>query len=192
MRSPRRASARREARCFVERLTAARPNIRLATIAPPMHPPNCAGTYAAAFLQDTPPNAASTRETTGLKWAPETGPNIKMMANKPAAVAAAFSKSSKPTSPGERCCAAIPDPMTMAARNPEPRNSAASRRRSDPGATEDRPCSFRSAQAEAGAELVASSEPTLLGAQQALSPLGAQQAPSPCRPLSTGASARTV
>jgi hypothetical protein len=40
-----------------------------------------------------PPKLASTSETTGLKWAPETGPNMRMMVNSPAAVAAAFSKS---------------------------------------------------------------------------------------------------
>src|SRR5271166_126303 len=51
-----------------------------------------------------------------------------MIANSPAAVAAAFSNSSRPVSPGDRRCAAIPEPITTAARNPLPRNSAASRR----------------------------------------------------------------
>ena len=63
-----------------------------------------------------------------MKWPPDTGPNIKMIANSPAAVAAAFSSSSSPVSPGDRRCAAIPEPTTTAARNPLPRNSAASRR----------------------------------------------------------------
>ncbi len=52
------------------------------------------------------------------------GPNIKMMANRPVAVAAAFSNSSSPTAPGESCWAAIPEPMTTAARKALPRNSA--------------------------------------------------------------------
>ena len=41
-----------------------------------------------ASRQDMPPGAASANDTTGLKCAPDTGPNIKMMANSPAAVAA--------------------------------------------------------------------------------------------------------
>src|SRR5208337_2826936 len=52
----------------------------------------------------------------------------------PAAVAAAFSNSSRPVSPGDRRCAAIPEPITTAARNPLPRNSAASRRHNVTGA----------------------------------------------------------
>ena len=67
---------------------------------------------------------AKLKDTTGLKWPPETGPNIKMIANSPAAVAAAFSSSSSPVSPGDSRCAAIPEPITTAARNPLPRNSA--------------------------------------------------------------------
>ena len=77
-------------------LTAGSANIRFATTAPPMHPATCAGRYAAASRQDSPPNAASTKDTTGLKWPPDTGPNIKMIANSPAAVAAAFSSNSSP------------------------------------------------------------------------------------------------
>ena len=59
-----------------------------------------------------------------MKWPPETGPNIKMIANSPAAVAAAFSSSSSPVWPGDSRCAAMPEPITTAARNPLPRNSA--------------------------------------------------------------------
>ena len=43
-----------------------------------------------------------------------------MIANSPAPVAAAFSNSSRPTSPGESVWAAIPEPITRAARNAEP------------------------------------------------------------------------
>ncbi len=51
-----------------------------------------------------------------------------MIANSPAAVAAAFSSSSRPVSPGDRRWAAIPEPITTAARNALPSNSASSRR----------------------------------------------------------------
>ena len=53
-----------------------------------------------------------------------------MIANSPAAVAAAFSSSSSPVWPGDSRCAAIPEPITTAARNALPRNSASSRRHS--------------------------------------------------------------
>ena len=56
------------------------------------------------------------------------GPNIKMIVNSPAAVAAAFSSNSSPVWPGDSRCAAIPEPITTAARNALPRNSAVSRR----------------------------------------------------------------
>src|SRR6201981_1332525 len=74
------------------------------------------------------------KETTGLKWPPETGPNIRMIANSPAAVAAAFSTSSSPVWLGDRRCAAIREPITTAAGNALPRNSAVSRRHSGIGA----------------------------------------------------------
>ncbi len=109
-----------EARCLAGMLTAGRANIRFAATAPPMHPATCAGRYAAASGQDSPPKAASTKDTTGLKWPPETGPNIKMIANNPAAVAAAFSSSSSPVCPGDSRWAAIPEPITTAARNALP------------------------------------------------------------------------
>src|SRR5579863_370689 len=118
------------ARCLVDQLTAAPANIRLATTAPLIQPPTCAGRYARASRHLRPPNAASTNDTTGLRWAPDTGPNIKMMAKSPAAVAEAFSKSSSPMSEGDRCWAAMPEPMTTAARKAEPRNSALRRRQS--------------------------------------------------------------
>ena len=56
-----------EARCLAEMLTAGRANIRFAATAPPMQPATCAGRYAAASRQLSPPNAASTNDTTGLK-----------------------------------------------------------------------------------------------------------------------------
>ena len=74
------------------------------------------------------------KATAGLKWPPETGPNITVIANSPAAVAAATSNSSSPVWPGDRHRAAIPDSMTTAARNALPRNSAIRRRDSGTGA----------------------------------------------------------
>ena len=100
-----------------------------AATAPVTQPATWAGRYAAAARQEIPPSAASANDTTGLKWPPDTGPNIKMIANSPAAVAAEFSSSCRPVSPGDSCWAAIPEPITIAARNALPRNSAASRRR---------------------------------------------------------------
>ena len=69
-------------------LTAASENIALAVTAPAMQPATWTGMYASASRRDRPPRAASTSETTGLKWPPETAPNIRMIANSPAAVAA--------------------------------------------------------------------------------------------------------
>jgi hypothetical protein len=53
-----------------------------------------------------------------------------MIANSPAAVAAASSSSSRPVSPGDSRCAAMPAPITTAARNALPASSAVSRRHS--------------------------------------------------------------
>src|SRR3954453_19702404 len=76
-------------------LTAASANMPVAAIAPLMQPATCAGMYAKASRQGRPPNRASTSETTGLKWPPLTGPNIRIVASRPAAVAAAFSSSAR-------------------------------------------------------------------------------------------------
>src|SRR5436190_22196246 len=58
---------------------------------------------------------------------------MRMIANSPAAVAAAFSNSCRPTSLGERCWAETPDPITTAARKAPPRNSASRQRGSGDG-----------------------------------------------------------
>ena len=98
-----------------------------------MQPATCAGSVGERRRATTiPPKLASASDTTGLKCPPETGPNIRMIANSPAAVAAAFSNSCKPVSPGESVCAAIPEPITSAARNADP-SSSASRRRGNGG-----------------------------------------------------------
>src|SRR5579884_1699260 len=99
-----------DARLVLEMLTAAAPNMALASTAPPTQPNPWAGKYATASFQEMPPNAASTKDTTGLRWAPDTGPTIKMMVNNPAAVAAAFSSSSSPVWPADNRWAAMPEP----------------------------------------------------------------------------------
>ena len=126
-----------------------------------------------------------------MKCAPDTGPNIKMMAKSPAAVAAAFSNSSSPTLPGESCCAAMPEPMTMAARKALPSSSASKRRHSaasfihDPGrARSGRPMPQQQA-LEADRTDVA---PTGIAG----SPAGAQPSVEHPRSVSSGASASTV
>src|SRR5947209_10645005 len=53
---------------------------------------------------------------------------MRMIVNRPAAVAAAFSNSCRPTFPGESSCAAMPEPSTSAARNADPRSSASALR----------------------------------------------------------------
>ena len=58
------------------------------------------------------PSHQSAAETSGLKWAPDTGPNIRISTASPNTVASEFSSSCSPTSSGESCCAAIPEPTT--------------------------------------------------------------------------------
>lgn len=70
----------------------------------------------------------SARVTTGLKCAPETGWKISMSTASPSAVALEFSSSCRPTSPGERRWAAMPEPTTTATSSPVPNNSAVARR----------------------------------------------------------------
>ena len=89
------------ARWSLESEIADRENIRLARIAPQVHPETCATRYVHAVRQVIPPNAASMNEITGLKCAPEIGPKVAMMTNSPNPVAAAFSKSSRPIAWGE-------------------------------------------------------------------------------------------
>ena len=123
-----------------------------------------------------------------MKWPPEIGPNIKMMAKSPAAVAAAFSKSWSPMLPGERFCAAMPEPMTMAARKALPRNSAEQPPPEDgvPHGPFLRSPVVPSAAGTSRTERRPTATATLPTAS------GTQHDPSPAMPLSAGASARTV
>jgi hypothetical protein len=74
------------------------------------------------------PRSQSAAETTGLKCAPETGPNIKMSTVNPRKVAVEFSSSCSPTSPVESRWAAMPEPTTTVTSKPVPSSSATRRR----------------------------------------------------------------
>ena len=111
-----------------------------------------------------------------------------MMAKRPAAVAAAFSKSWRPTSPGERFCAAMPEPMTMAARKALPKNSASKRRHKTVSLTQSPPRICVVTQQQDGEHDCG--EPTATATPSTAS--GTQHDPSPAIPVSAGASARTV
>ena len=107
-------------------VTAGSANIRFATTAPAMHPATWAGKQAAASRQRSPPKAAMTKDTTGLECQPLTEADLKMIANSPAAVAAAFSNSCSFAGPATAAARRCRPPT--AARNALPRNSAVSRR----------------------------------------------------------------
>ena len=74
------------------------------------------------------PSSQSAAVTTGLKCAPDTGPNIRISTANPNTVAVLFSNSCNPVLPGDSCCAAIPDPTTTVTSRPVPRPSASNRR----------------------------------------------------------------
>jgi hypothetical protein len=70
----------------------------------------------------------------GLKCPQETGPNIRMIVNSPAAVAAAFLNSSRPTPFGESACAATT--TSHRPRSPTTSRSSATPRSSTPSAAD--------------------------------------------------------
>jgi hypothetical protein len=74
------------------------------------------------------PRSQSAAVTTGLKCAPDTGPNIRISTANPNTVAVLFSNSCNPVLPGERRWAAIPDPTTTVTSRPVPIASASNRR----------------------------------------------------------------
>src|ERR671910_1760371 len=129
----------RDDRSVDENVTASRSNIRLATMAPAHAPTSWAPMYAIAVPVGRPPNRRSASVTTGLKWAPETGPNATIRAASPAPVAAAFSSSWSPRSPGDRRWAAMPEPTTTATSSAVPTASAARRRARSRSVTPVRP-----------------------------------------------------
>src|SRR3954447_8106608 len=119
-------------RSLVERSPSGTWYMRLASSAPATAPITCTTEYAATSAPDSPvrarrPSSQSTAETTGLKCAPDTGPNSRMSTVSPRNVAVEFSSSCRPTSPGERRSAAMPEPTTTVTSRPVPRSSAVSR-----------------------------------------------------------------
>ena len=98
-----------------------------------MPPTTWAAVYASTSRPVRPvparrPSSQSAAETTGLKWAPETGPNIRISTVRPRSGGVEFSSSCRPTSSGESRWAAMPEPTTTVTSRPVPRNSATSRR----------------------------------------------------------------
>ena len=83
------------------------------------------------------PTNQSAAETTGLKCAPETGPNTRIRTASPKTVAVLFSSSCSPTLPAESRSAAIPDPTTTVTSSPVPTVSASSRRHGASRETEE-------------------------------------------------------
>src|SRR5262245_39973127 len=75
-------------------------------------------------VPDRRPSSQSAAVTTGLKWAPEMGPNIKISTASPNTVAVEFSSSCSPTSAGDSCAAAMPEPTTTVTSSALPTNSA--------------------------------------------------------------------
>src|ERR1700676_882923 len=80
--------------------------------------------YEKASGQDRPCSKASAAETTGLKCAPEIGPNVKMRATSAAPVANVFASRARARFPLASRSAIMPEPTTVATRKPVPRNSA--------------------------------------------------------------------
>ena len=84
---------KRNGAAFVETFTAGSANIRFAVMVP-MHPPIiCAHMNATVSVLVSARKRRKDRVTTGLKCAPETGPNIRINPMSAPAVAAAFSRS---------------------------------------------------------------------------------------------------
>ena len=65
-----------------------------------------------------------TKVTTGLKCAPETGPNIVIITSNIAPFAIALASNARAVFPCERSYAIIPVPTTVMTRSKVPRNSA--------------------------------------------------------------------
>ena len=107
------------------------PNMRLATAVPSRPPVTCATMYAGTSAQDRSPPNPPASVTTGLKCAPESGPNATMSASSAAPVAAVFASKARPTLPPANRSPMIPEPTTAATSSPVPTASATARRASD-------------------------------------------------------------
>ena len=116
-----------EERTWVDTSNAGSSNMTLAITAPTQPPTTWAACRRARRRVVIVPNSRSTRVTAGLKWAPDTAPNVQMRAISAPVVAAALARSWTAVSSVSRV-AMIPEPITAMTRNPVPMASAASRR----------------------------------------------------------------
>src|SRR5688572_7871272 len=99
-------------------------NITWAAATPTKAPAICAATYGGTSRHASPPCEAAASVTAGLKWAPDTGPNVAMRATRAAPVATVLASSAIATLPPARRTPMIPDPMTAARRKAVPSASA--------------------------------------------------------------------
>src|SRR3977135_767559 len=116
-------------RSLVEISNAVRSNMTFARTAPMIPPDTCAAAYATTdpIVIREPARRSSSQsaaDTTGLKCAPDTGPNSRISTERPNAVAIEFSSSCNPASLGDSCAAAIPEPTTTVTNRAVPTNSA--------------------------------------------------------------------
>src|SRR5689334_17170161 len=98
------------------------PNIKCATTLPAIPPQHCATTYVGTSRQGMPRSIASAKVTAGLKWAPDTGPNVKIRATSAAPVAIVFASRAMATFPAASLSAMIPDPITVETSKQVPTN----------------------------------------------------------------------
>ncbi len=103
------------ARSVSEIETTASSNMPLASAAPAMAAEDLGWHIGGGIAPPQPAERSVGERDGGVEVRPETGPKMRISAKSPAAVAAAFSRSCRPTS-SLSCCAAIPEPITSAAR----------------------------------------------------------------------------
>ena len=116
------------ARCLAEILTAARENIRFATTAPPMHPVTWAGQVRGGVPPAQPAEGRVGERHDRVEMAAGDRPEHEDDGEQAGRGRRRVLQQLQAASPGESCWAAMPEPITSAARNALPNNSASSRR----------------------------------------------------------------
>src|SRR5689334_6741937 len=114
-------------RMLVENCNSGISNIACVTHTPITPPVSCAQTYAASKPADSVPARQNVIDTTGLKYAPETGANIVISTYKPAPVAMEFPSKATAELPPDSFSPMMPEPTTTASNSAVPTNSAAIR-----------------------------------------------------------------
>src|SRR5579872_264719 len=99
--------------------------MRGAAATPAKAPTSCATNIP--VLHANPPCEASASATAGLKFAPETGPKVRMSATSTAPVASVLASNAMPALPTARRSPIMPEPTTAASNDPVPNASAAMR-----------------------------------------------------------------